>query len=73
MHILEDLFYAIRYVKFGTITGPDGNSVNVNHELGDIANNWRGYIENSFMKEYLPRLMEYCRMLENSPEARTSV
>jgi hypothetical protein len=73
MHILEDLFYAMRYVKFGTITGPDGSSVNVTEDLGNIVNNWRGYIENSFMKEYLPRLMEYCRILENSPEARTSV
>ncbi|MDR0443944.1 MAG: hypothetical protein LBH44_11105 [Treponema sp.] len=72
MHILEDIFYGMRYVKFGTIIGPDGNSVNVGEELGEIVNNWRRYIETSFAKDYLPRLAEYCRMLENSEEARTS-
>jgi hypothetical protein len=73
MHILEDLFYAMRYVKFGTIVGSDGNSENVNEELGDVINNWRRFIEGSFAKDYLPRLAEYCRMLENSEEARFSV
>jgi hypothetical protein len=73
MHVLEDLFYAMRYVKFGTIVGPDGNSENINEELGDIINNWQRYIEGSFTKDYLPRLAEYCRMLENSGEARVSM
>jgi hypothetical protein len=57
MYILEDLFYAMRYVKFGTVTGPDGTPVNVTQDLNDVVNNWRSYIENTFMKEYLPRLM----------------
>jgi hypothetical protein len=46
--------------------------VMVSDELGDIINNWRSYIEDSFSKDYLPRLMEYCRMLENSEDARSS-
>ena len=72
MHILDDLFIGLRYVNFSTITGPDGSPLKVDDELGEILNNWRRYIEDSFSKDYLPRLSEYCRMLENSPEARTS-
>ena len=72
MNILDDLFIGLRYVNFGFITGPDGNTINVFDELGEIVNDWRGYIESSFSKDYLPRLSEYCRMLENSKESRTT-
>ncbi|MDR0501955.1 MAG: hypothetical protein LBH16_01405 [Treponema sp.] len=73
MHILEDLFIAVRYVNFGSIAGPDGNLVRIIDELGEIINNWRSYISESFDKEYLPRLSDYCRMLENSQDARSSI
>jgi len=72
MHILEDIFYGMRYVKFGTIAGPDGHPININDELSEIISNWRAYMDDSFVKEYLPRLAEYCRMLENSSESRMS-
>jgi len=70
LHILDDLFIGMRYVNFGTITGSDGSALRVGDELTEIINEWRGYIENSFSRDYLPRLMEYCRMLENSKESR---
>ena len=73
MHILEDIFYAMRYVNFGTVASPDGSTVRTGEDLGEIINNWRSYIDLSFIKEYLPRLTEFCRMLENSGETRTSV
>jgi hypothetical protein len=72
MHILDDFFIGLRDMSFGTVKGPDGNPVRVYDELGDTLNNWRSYIENSFSKDYLPRLNEYCRMLENSEDARMS-
>jgi hypothetical protein len=62
MHILEDLLVGLRHAAFNG--GEDG--------LGDAIINWRRYIEDSFVKEYLPRLVEYCRILENSAESRTS-
>jgi hypothetical protein len=70
LHILDDLFIGMRYMNFGTITGSDGNPVRVIEEMGEIINNWRAHIEDSFSKDYLPRLNEYCRMLENSKDAR---
>jgi hypothetical protein len=70
LHILDDLLIGMRYVNFGTITGPDGSSLRVGEELAETINNWRGYIEDSFSRDYLPRLTEYCRMIENSKEAR---
>jgi len=73
MHIMGDLFVALRYVTFGTIIGSDGNHVAVEDYLGGIINNWQLYITDSFEKEYLPRLVEYCQMLEQSSEARTSI
>lgn len=72
MHILNDFFIGMRYVNFGTIISADGKLTKLNEEMPDIVNNWSLYIENSFLKEYLPRLTEYCRMLENSEEARMS-
>jgi len=70
LHILDDFFISLRYISFGIITGPDGSPVRVFDELGDVLNNWRAYIEDSFSKDYLPRLNEYCRMLENSEDAK---
>ena len=72
MNILDDLFIGLRYVNFGLVTGPDGNQLRVNDELSETLNNWRRYIEDSFSKDFLPRLAEYCRMLENSEDARSS-
>jgi len=72
LHIMEDLFIGLRYVNFGMVTGADGKPVKVSEELVDTLNNWRRYIEDSFSRDYLPRLAEYCRMLENSEEARSS-
>ncbi|WP_461251903.1 hypothetical protein, partial [Treponema sp. R8-4-B8] len=72
LHILDDLFIGLRYVNFNVITSADGTSVNVSDELADILNNWRSYIEDSFSRDYLPRLSEYCRMLENSKDSRLS-
>ena len=73
MHILDDLFIGMRYVNFGIIAGPDGKNLKVIDEIGEVINNWRTHIEDCFTKDYLPRLAEYCRMLENSEEARSSV
>jgi hypothetical protein len=72
LHILDDLFIGLRYVNFGTIAGPDGKPVKISDELADTLNNWRRYIEDSFLRDYLPRLAEYCRMIENSGDSRTS-
>jgi len=72
LHILDDLFIGLRHVNFGTITGPDGKPAKVGEGLTDTINNLRGYIEDSFSRDYLPRLMEYCRMIENSGDARIS-
>jgi hypothetical protein len=72
MHILEDMLIALRNVTFGTVADTDGNSARVEEYLGEIILNWRRYIDNGFIKDYLPRLSEYCRILENSAESRTS-
>ena len=72
MHIIEDLCSALRYVAFDTVPGPDGNGIVLGEVMGKIINNWRRYIDECFTKEYLPRLSEYCRILEHSSESRTS-
>jgi hypothetical protein len=73
MHAIGDLFFGLRYIVFGTITGSDGNPSRVDDYLGSIINNWQRYIDLGFEKEYLPRLTEYCHILENVAESRTSV
>ena len=72
MHILDDLCVGLRYVEFGTVAGPDSHQMRVEEAIGSIITGWRRYIEDSFNKEYLPRLCEYCRILEHSSESRTS-
>jgi len=72
MHIMEDICVGLRNVTFGTTVGPDGNPVQINELIGATISNWRRYIDDSFNKEYLPRLSEYCGMIEHSPEARVT-
>jgi hypothetical protein len=40
--------------------------------ISRIINEWHGYLEDSLGKEYLPRLTEYARLVDGSPESRTS-
>jgi hypothetical protein len=72
IRILEELFFGIRFISFGTVTGPDGNSEQLDDTLVSITNNWHYYNETSFEKEYLPRLSEYCHILENASDSRGS-
>jgi hypothetical protein len=72
MRIIEELFFGLRYVSFGAVPGSDGNPERVDEILTDIINNWHYYIEFGFEKEYLTRLAEYIRILEGSPEDRSS-
>jgi hypothetical protein len=68
MRIIEELFFGLRSVSFGTIVGPDGNPEIIAEPLAAIINNWRYYLEGSLEKDYLPRMVEYVRMLESAPE-----
>ncbi|MDR2784880.1 MAG: hypothetical protein LBB83_03085, partial [Treponema sp.] len=70
MRILQELFYGLRFVTFGVVSGPDGTD-DLEETLGPIINSWH-YFMTSLDKEYLPRLSEYCRILENTSESRTS-
>jgi len=70
---MENICVGLRSVSFGLVTGPDGNPVHVGDATSEIIANWQRYIDESFIKEYLPRLSEYCHMLEHSPDAKNSV
>jgi len=72
MHIIEDICVGLRNITFGTTVGPDGNPAQINELTGSTIANWRRYIEDSFNKEYLPRLTEYCGIIEHSAESRIS-
>jgi hypothetical protein len=73
MHIMENICVGLRYASFGIVTGADGNSISVHDAIGNIITNWQLYIDDSLMKEYLPRLSDYCRMLEHSADSKNSV
>ena len=72
MRILEELFFGLRYVSFGSIADTKGNIEGLDTLLGEIINNWHLYIRESFDREYLPRMAEYIRILEGSVEERNS-
>jgi hypothetical protein len=70
--ILEELFFGLRYVDFSTITNPDGSVEDIKEAMATIMTNWHFYIDEAFDKEYLPRLAEYCRILDSPAESRNS-
>ncbi|MDR2052364.1 MAG: hypothetical protein LBP80_03040 [Treponema sp.] len=70
IRMLQELFYGLRSVAFGVVPGPGGPD-NLGETLGAIINNWHYFIT-ALEKEYLPRLSEYCRILENASESRSS-
>jgi hypothetical protein len=72
MHIIEDICVGLRRITFGTAVGPDGNPAQINELIGSTITNWRRFIDDSFHKEYLPRLIEYCGIIEHSAESRIS-
>ena len=73
MHIMENICVGLRYTSFGVVAGPDGNTVVLDEAIGSIIANWQMHIDDSFIKEYLPRLSDYCRMLEHSSDSKNSV
>ena len=72
LNVMDDLFIGLRSVNFGIVAGPDGNPMRVGDEIAEILNSWRSFIEDSFSRDYLPRITDYCRMLENSGDARNN-
>jgi len=72
MRTLEELFFGMRSVSFGTVTGAGGVIDDLRDSLGGIINGWRHDLEISIGNEYLPRMIEYIRILEGSMEERIS-
>jgi hypothetical protein len=70
--ILEELLFGLRYVNFSTITNSEGFVEDIREAIATISTDWHFYIDEAFDKEYLPRLAEYCRILDNPAEPRTS-
>jgi hypothetical protein len=72
MRILEELFFGLRYIKFGTVIGSNNTPAKVDETVSRIIGNWHEYFNITFEKEYLPRLSEYCRLIEQAEGSRTS-
>ncbi|HRU29407.1 MAG TPA: hypothetical protein P5082_10595 [Treponema sp.] len=72
MHILEELFYGLRYVSFSAIQVTEQEAEPVDTIINRIITNWPRYLEQVLEKEYLHRLNEYCQILESSSESRTA-
>jgi hypothetical protein len=72
MRILEDLFLGLREIHFGTILNNPGGPVQIADTLNATISSWNDFIDRVLEKEYLPRLTEYCRIIEQSSESRTS-
>ncbi|MDR1596392.1 MAG: hypothetical protein LBR99_01680 [Treponema sp.] len=71
-HVLEELFFGLRYVNFSTISNSDGFVEDIKEAMATIMTDWHFHIDEAFDKEYLPRLAEYCRILDNPAEPRNS-
>lgn len=72
MHILEELFYGLRFVEFGTVSSPSGDPERADESVSRIIEGWHGHLEETLGKDYLPRLSEYARLADGSPESRMS-
>ncbi|MDR0668779.1 MAG: hypothetical protein LBF95_01740 [Treponema sp.] len=71
MRILDDMLLGLRNVQFGTVVSGASGPVRVDEDLNSIIGEWQGYINVAVEKEYLSRLIEYCRIIGQS-ESRTS-
>jgi hypothetical protein len=72
MRILEDLFLGVRNIRFGTVVSGESGPVQVHETMNDILNAWQNHVDYALEKEYLPRLSEYCRILDQSAESSNS-
>jgi hypothetical protein len=70
--ILEELFFGLRFINFGVVPGPEGSLEKLDENMGNILNQWNSYVEICFDNEYLPRLGEYCRILDSFVESKVS-
>jgi hypothetical protein len=71
IRILEDLLVGLRNVHFGTLISGGNGPIRVDETLNTVIGDWQSYINVAIEKEYLLRLVEYCRIIEQS-ESRTS-
>ncbi|MDR2446974.1 MAG: hypothetical protein LBD58_06745 [Treponema sp.] len=70
--IIEELLIGLRSVTFVPLVDREDDGERMDEEMTAVINNWHDYIVASLDKEYISRLSEYCQMLAESPEARTS-
>ncbi len=67
--ILQNLFFGFQNMDWGTILNQAGQVVRLQEELEKIISRWHFFIEEYFVKNYLPLLAEYCREIERSGHA----
>ncbi len=72
IHILEELFFGLRYIRFGTITDSDGSAKRLDEEIGRIIGTWHDYYDRVLEKEYFPRLVSYVRQAQASGDPLSS-
>ncbi|HOM24183.1 MAG TPA: hypothetical protein PK292_10285 [Termitinemataceae bacterium] len=72
MHILEELFYGLRYVRFGIINTEHTDPARIDDTISRIITNWHEYIERILEKDYLHRLDEYNEALTTASDSRSS-
>ena len=62
MNVIQNMFFGMRFLKFKAAS----NSNSLETDLTVIINKWRGYLDTTINKEYLPRLNEYSIIFENN-------
>jgi hypothetical protein len=65
MRILEDMLLGLRNVHFKTVISESG-PINIEEALNSVIGSWQNYFAIAIEKEYLPRLVEYCRIIDQS-------
>jgi hypothetical protein len=67
---LNDLFHGFRSITFGV--SKDGSSLDLNHTINELLNDWTQPVDEVVAKVYLPLLSEYCRLIETERESQNS-
>ncbi|MDR0707123.1 MAG: hypothetical protein LBF60_04515 [Treponema sp.] len=70
--IIEELLIGLRSVTFTALSDGEDEGEGLDEEMTAIINNWHDYIVASLDKEYISRLSEYCQVLAEAPDGRTS-
>lgn len=72
LSIAQEFFYGFRSIEFGDYRDERENIVKLQERIDGLTDSWHLYIDDLVIKQYCPKLYDYCRQIERSPSSASS-